>query len=398
MRLVLDIAFTGLSAVFLHPLRSAVCVAALVVVLVPYLVGLAIAGGVEEEAEAAAQSGADLYVRGNQLGRDVPVPLSAAKDVAAIPGVERVVPRIVGEVFLGKDRVRCVLVGIPPADYPDWANCIEGKPPADGGPHQLVIGTTLAKTLGLRVGSRLPPFYRNERRGERVSEVVGVFRPEAPLWQAHLILTTFDNAAAIFDQSDVATDLLVTCQAGTAADVRRRIVQGLSFPGAGDGNRIRPEVTERQELAAGLPRAARDREGVFNLHFVLAFVVAILVFLVTSGVGLGERRREVGILKATGWQTDEVLLRGLVESLALSLCGACLAFLLAWAWLRLFNGIGVAGVFLSGAAARPDFALPYRLTPVPFLLGLVFSLVIVLSGTLYSTWRSAITSPREAMR
>ena len=147
-----------------------------------------------------------------------------------------------------------------------------------------------------------------------------------------------------------------------------------------------------------LARSPRQREGVFDLHFVLAFVVAILVLLVTSGLGLTERRREIGILKATGWQTDEVLLRGFVESLALGLSGSCLALLLAWVWLRVFNAYGIASVFLIGVDAVPDFPLPFRLTPVPFLLVSILSFVIVLSGTLYSTWRSAITSPREAIR
>ena len=133
-----------------------------------------------------------------------------------------------------------------------------------------------------------------------------------------------------------------------------------------------------------LPRGLLHREGVFNLHFVLAFVVGILVLLVTSGLGLAERRREIGILKATGWQTDEVLLRGAVEGLCLSWTGACVALLLAWVWLRIFNGWGVAGFFLTGSGAAAEFAVPFQLTPVPALLAFVLSLVIVLSGTLGS--------------
>jgi ABC-type antimicrobial peptide transport system permease subunit len=131
---------------------------------------------------------------------------------------------------------------------------------------------------------------------------------------------------------------------------------------------------------------------------VLAFAVGILVLLVTSGLGLAERRREIGILKATGWQTDEVLLRGAVESLCLALAGACIALLLAWVWLRVFNGYGVAGYFIDGSGASPDFRVPFRLAPIPVLLAFVLSLVIVLTGTLWSSWRAATTAPREAMR
>ena len=58
----------------------------------------------------------------------------------------------------------------------------------------------------------------------------------------------------------------------------------------------------------------------------------------------------------------------------------------------------VAGLFLAGSDVAPDFSVPFRLTPIPALLAFVLSLVVVLSGTLYSSWRAATTSPREAMR
>jgi ABC-type antimicrobial peptide transport system permease subunit len=237
----------------------------------------------------------------------------------------------------------------------------------------------------------LLPFYQSER-GDRLSRVVGIFRADAPLWQANLILTTFETAAHVFDQSGLATDLLVWCRSDSRADVIRHIEKGLEL------GHLQTRVTAREDLLALLPRTLLHREGVFNLHFVLAFVVGVLVLLVTSGLGLAERRREVGILKATGWQTDEVLLRGAVESLCLSWTGACAALLLAWVWLRVFNGWGVANFFLAGAGASPRFSVPFQLTPVPALLAFVLSLVIVLSGTLASLWRAATVAPREAMR
>lgn len=400
----LDIAGTGLAAVRLHRLRSVVSVVALVVVLLPYLVGLALAKGLEEQAEGSARFGADLYVSGSQFGRPVPIPLSAMPRIREVKGVTRVVPRIVGEVVLGKDRVHAVLVGMPPESFPDWADCIDGDLPRPGSAHELVIGSTVARRLGLKVGSTLLPFSRS-RQGDRVSRVVGVFKTDAPLWQANLILTTFKAASAVFDQPfdqqadepKLATDLLVWCEPGTHAAVTQ-VIERFSLDIPNGGGTVRTRVTAREDLLALLPRGLLHREGIFNLHFLLAFVVGILVLLVTSGVGMSDRRREIGILKATGWQTDEVLLRGLVESFCLSLAGACLALLLAWVWLRVLNGFGVAGLFLAGVGAVPDFPVPFRLTPVPALLGFVLSFTIVLTGTLYSSWRAAVAPPREVIR
>jgi len=383
--------------VLLHPLRSVVCCTAVVVVLLPYLVGLALAKGLEAEAEASARFGADLYVAGSRFGRPVPVPLEAVPAIRRIDGVTAVVPRVVGDVVLGKDRAHAVLVGLPAEGFPAWSACVEGELPRPDSLNQLVVGTALARRLNLKVGSMLPPFYRNER-GEHLSRVVGVFRADAPLWQANLILTTFDTAQAIFDQPGLATDLLVWCRPGYQSEVSRAIEQRLSLAGAAERGAARPRVTAREDLLALLPRGLLHREGVFNLHFLLAFVVGILVLLVTSGLGLSERRREIGILKATGWQTDEVLLRGLVESLALSLAGACLALLLAWLWLRVANGYGIAGLFLAGVGAAPAFPVSFRLAPVPALLAFVLSFVVVLTGTLVSAWRAAKVPPWAALR
>lgn len=398
MRYLLDISGTGLAAVLLHPLRSAVSFLAVVTVLVPYLAGLALSQGLQAEAEASAQFGADLYVTGSRFGRPAPLPLAALPQVRRIEGVVEVVPRIVGEVVLGRERVRAVLVGLPSERCAAWGDCIEGELPRTRSLNELVIGTSLARKLNLKRGDTLLPFYRNEREGSHLSRVVGTFKPDAPLWQASLILTTFETAAHIFDQRGSATDLLVWCRPDSVATVSRAIEQSLSFSEPGGEGVMRAAVTARQDLLALLPRGLLHREGIFNLHFVLAFAIGILVLLVTSGIGQGDRRREIGILKATGWQTDEVLLRGLLESWALSLAGACVALLLAWMWLRVFNGYGIAGLFLDGAGAAPSFRVPFRLTPVPALLAFVLAFAVVLMGTLYSCWRAAVTPPREAMR
>jgi hypothetical protein len=46
-----------------------VTTACLVAVLLPYLVGLDLSRGVQDDAEAAVRFGADLYVSGEQFGR-----------------------------------------------------------------------------------------------------------------------------------------------------------------------------------------------------------------------------------------------------------------------------------------------------------------------------------------
>ncbi len=394
---LVEIAYTGVIAVTLHPLRSVVTVLCLVVVLLPYLAGISISQGVQHETEIAIEHGADVHVSGLQFGRRVPLPLSVAHDLLAIDGVDQVTPRIVGNTSLGRDRVDVVIVGLPVDSFPAAVAVIDGRLPGESEAHEMVIGTELARQLRLEIGSSIPPFYRNER-GERISKVVGVFRSDVTLWQANLILTSFDAASHIFDQRQRATDFLVECKSGYDERVREQILRTISVDGDGGADATRVVATTRADMRSLLPRGYLFREGIFNLHFLLLFVAAMLVVLVTSGVGLTERRREIGILKATGWQTDEILWRATTESLVLGLLAAFTSLLLAFVWLRLLNGYWIASLFLSGVGAAPSFAIPYRLTPTPAMLAVVISLTVVMTGTLYSTWRASTAAPHSILR
>lgn len=418
MSAFLEVVRTGPVSVLLHPLRSTVTVVAVGTVLVPYLVGLGLVEGLRQEAQLSIGDGSvvvnsglpDLYVSGNQFGRRVPIPVQAVEEIARMDGVTKVVSRIVGRIPpLGNERIEAVLVGMPraelerimgsPGTSAQLTKLVDGKLPCSGTGDvpELVLGSELARRLDLDVGDVLPPISRTSG-GDKTPRITGIFRSDISFWQARLILTTFETATDVFDQPGQATDLLVYCQAGQPRAVENRIRQSLAFSGSDGTARIVPSVTSRDELKSMLPAGLGHREGVFNLHFVLAFVVGILVILVTSGFGLPERRREIGILKATGWQTDEILLRGLVESFLLGVAGAAGAILLAYAWLEWLNGYWIAGIFLAGVDSNPGFPVPYVLAPVPILLAGLLACVLVMSGTAYSSWRAAVTPPAEAMR
>jgi ABC-type lipoprotein release transport system permease subunit len=321
----------------------------------------------------------------------VSIPLALAEEVRGLEGVRDVVPRIVGQVNLGRDREAAVLIGLPAARMPDQIHCVEGRLPRPGSVHELVIGTEMAERLKLEIGSMLPPFYRNDE-GERLAKVVGFFRASSPHWQARLVLTDFDSAAAIFNQRGRATGLLVYCEAGQERQVTRRIRQRDS------GNALALGVISRSDLSSLLPRDLLHRQGVFQALYLVVFVVSILATLVTSGAGLVERRREVSILKAFGWQTDEVLLRGFVEGVFLAVAAFALSIVLAFVWLVWFNGYAIAGVFLPGASMAPAFTIPVHLSWRAALFALIVALSVVLCGSLYSTWRAAAAWPLEALR
>jgi ABC-type lipoprotein release transport system permease subunit len=157
-------------------------------------------------------------------------------------------------------------------------------------------------------------------------------------------------------------------------------------------------VQDKSLVKRYFQRGFNYKAGVFTALFTVAFALAIPALLVVSGFGQTERRKEIGVLKATGWQTQEVMEMVTLENLVISLTSAPLAILLAMAWLKWFNGAFIAQFFIAEIGLMAPFPVPSRFLPLPCLFAFLFAMVLTMVGSLYSTWRTATIPPAEAMR
>lgn len=391
-----EIVRSGLLAVLAHPLSTVVTVGCLAAMLIPFTAALGISRGVADQAMTAVDRGADLHVTGERYGRAAPLPLGAAEVVAAVPGVQAVEPRIVGSALIGAEARDILVLGVADGRLPSGSEIAVGSLWRPGKSFEVVIGTELARRLALGVGDAIPPFYRNPR-GEKVVRVVGIVQSDLPVWQAEALITSYETAAEIFAERGTATSLLVRCPAGYQAPVRAAILRLPSLAPAGE-EALLPRVVSRDQLRAQLVRRTGAREGALAVLHVLAFVVGVPLLLATTGLGLAARRREVALLKALGWRTDQVVARSLAESTVLATLGVSISLIVVWTWIRLAGG-GMLARLLLPAATYPDgFPVPFRLAPEPLLLTVAAAFVVTATGSLLSSWRAASAEPAEALR
>ena len=125
---------------------------------------------------------------------------------------------------------------------------------------------------------------------------------------------------------------------------------------------------------------------------------AALRFARRRSAELRDRCREVGLLKATGWGTDEVLLRALSESVAIATLAFGMSFTLSLIGLKYLKGWGLAALFISGLDWGSWIRIPYALSPLTLGVAALATVTVVLTGTLFSAWRAATMSPAEAIR
>jgi ABC-type antimicrobial peptide transport system permease subunit len=115
-------------------------------------------------------------------------------------------------------------------------------------------------------------------------------------------------------------------------------------------------------------------------------------------MGASPRRREIGLLKSEGWSTFDVLEMVALENLLVSLFAAGAALSIALVWLHVLRAPLIAPLFLAELPAFPDIAIPSRFLPLPALLAFVFSVVVTMTGSIYTTWRTSITRPVDVLR
>ena len=369
--------------------RTVVVLLCLVAVIFPFLTALTLSEGIKFQSAISVDEGADFYITGNAAGSSIPLPREDLERFMALEGVARVVPRIVGRTYV-VDRV-ITIVGLP----------VDAMPPSAVGLDQ---GETIRKSGDVLVGSSIRKKYdlgsgtdfRFPIKPRKPFRVAGVFSSDCTLWSSSVIFMSLPDAADLFGLEGSVTDFLVYAEPERAFLVDMRLQEVEKSRHFGPLTNIR--VQSRELVERYLHRGFSARMGIFTAFYTVAFALAVPALLIVSGFGWADRRREVGMLRIVGWQSSEIMEMIAWENLALSLMGACMAFLISFVWIRLLNGFFIAQFFIAETGVVPDFTVPSRFLPLPLFFAFLLSLLLTMTGSLYNTWRFATIAPAEAIR
>jgi ABC-type lipoprotein release transport system permease subunit len=366
-----------------YPLRSFVLILALTAILFPFLAALAISEGIKLQSKISVDEGADFYVTGDSAGSSTPLDLSNIERFRKIAEVDRIVPRIVGRAYV-KNRI-VAIVGMPGGTLPYSILITGGRSIKSKG--EVVVGSTLANRYGLTPGFR---FYMPISKWKRFT-VVGVFSSNCSMWSSNLIYMSLDDAAELFRMKGMATDFLIYTKPKQSAAVSIYLqLENQKDPPI--------RIQSREVVNSYFQKGFESRAGVFTAFYLAAFALAIPLVLILTGLGWTERRKEIGTLKAVGWQTLEVMEVVLWENIFVSIISACLALIAAYVWIHGFNGFFIAQFFIGDSGFMPDFPVPARFIPIPAIISFLLALTLTMTGSLYNTWRMSSIPAAETMR
>jgi lipoprotein-releasing system permease protein len=325
----------------------------------------------------------DLMVQRTVAGRPALLDATHVDALAAMRGVSRVTPRVWGYLYVPSLEANLTVVGLTAT--PDASLAVEGRLPREDG--EVVVGEVLAERLGLRRGDEvaLPAAERYQ-----LVRVVGVFRAESALRTADVILALEPLARTLLGMpegqyTDLAVELRVADEASVVANRAAEL-----FPGA--------RVLQRSLIERTHALTFDARGGMLSV-LLLPALAALLLLAWDRLTGLGEvERREIGILKAVGWQTTEVLSVRLYEQLVVALTGAALGVAIAYVYVFALGAPGMAGALFGWSALYPELKLTPSVdasAPLSVLAAVVLPYVAV---GLVPALRAALMDPLDAQR
>ncbi len=327
----------------------------------------------KREARAVLSGAPELVVQRLVAGRHDLIPESAAEKLRGIPGVRDVKARLWGYYY---DPVSGANYTVVAAE--------EGRL-ATG---SLAVGEGVARVRLAFPGDTIE--FRAADGTLLELEVAELVSDRSSLITSDLVLVTTEDFRRLFGTPE-----------GSATDLILRVANTRELP------TIALKVAEalpdtRQVTRDDLLRtydAVFDWRGGLLVVILAGSLLAFVIFAWDKASGLSaEERREIGILKAVGWETSDVLLMKSWEGLVISLSAFFAGSLLAYVHVFFTSAALFAPVLKGWAVLYPSFRL------VPYVdaaqLAALFFLTVVpyTAATVVPSWRAASVDPDAVMR
>ncbi|MBM3392182.1 MAG: FtsX-like permease family protein [Betaproteobacteria bacterium] len=326
-----------------------------------------------QEAARVLERSPEIILQRMVAGRHDLIPPGYLERIGRIRGVQTIEGRLWGYYY---DPV-------VKANYTFMAPAAEAVRPGT-----LTVGPAVARSRGLAPGNTIS--FRAYSGKLFAFTVAGVLPHASELVSADLVLMGEADFRAFFDypaghHTDIALSVANPLEVRTVA-----AKLAAALPDS------RPIL--REEVLRTYASVFDWREGiVLALLSAAIFAFAILAWEKASGLS-AEEKREIGILKAIGWETGDVIKMKLWEGGLVSLTAFLAGFVAAY--LQVFRlGAPLFEPVLKGwAVLYPRFELVPAIDGLQVATLFFFTVFPYMAAVLVPIWRTAITDPDSAMR
>lgn len=254
-------------------------------------------------------------------------------------------------------------------------------------PH-IILGKELADHLEVKLGSvvTLMTFNSDFRNlGVRYHKlfVTGVINTGLSEFDKKQVLMNFQDGVKLFGEKNWASGIEIQLEnSDEALAVSKKLSSELPY-----------NVIAWQEIHAGLfEQIERDGTAIKLIVLIISFVAGFNI-IVTLGLTVMDRAKQIAILRALGAQKMLIISTFVCSGVILGVLGSSLGILAGLGILKIFSGISLG-----------DFQKFYYLEKIPvqidsqlILFAFLTSLILSFIGALYPAWKASRVSPMHGI-
>jgi len=338
----------------------------------------------KREAQTVLEGSPELIIQRVLGGRHDLIPLDYMRRIQGIPGTGHAVPRYWGYYYDALTGCNYTILG---ADT-DTAGLklLEGRLPSAAGECAVGRGVSEARYAG--IGGDL--VITDSGGTGTTFQVVGVFTSASDMLTHDLIVLRNDDVRHLFGMpSDRATDLVVTIyNASEVANIAQKV------------KRLLPDTRPitKSEIIRTYDTVFNWRSGmVLTMFFGALIAFCILAWDKATGLSADEKQ-EIGILKAIGWETSDILELKFWEGIVISLTAFLTGLIAAYVHVYFYGAFLLAPALKGWSVLFPQFRLMPYLDLYQLVVLMFLTVVPYVASTIVPAWKSAITDPDVVMR
>jgi len=356
-----------------------------VAAVVAVLVGTATTNQASQEMYASMAGRAALEVAaegGGFFSEDV------ADKIAKLPGVKAAIPTVqkLSALRYEGNRVGLLAMGIDPTRD----EAVRDYELAEGGffsnKYEALLETGFARGLGVGVGDevKLATMSGGLSGSLKTFKIVGLLAPRgaAGFNQGGVIFIPLRTAAYLFKQTGNINMISVVLQETADEQAVAEAIAGLLPAGVS----IRSPMARSQLSQEILQKVEKG----LKLSNVMMLALAFFTILNTFLMNVGERRRQLAVLRAIGATRRQIIRMLLLEGLTLGFVGTLLG---------IAAGLGGALLLARSMGQVYSTTVPSLcITPKPFILAAILGPGVSLLAMFVPAWIAGRVSPLEGMR
>jgi ABC-type lipoprotein release transport system permease subunit len=356
--------------------------------------------GVVTDVSASVGEGPDIVLQRLVGGRQTPIPDIWLGNITNTTGVRLATPRVWGYSDVGSGSLLTVM-GVNATEYGSMLGAVgtdileTGRFLNESDSKKMIVGQGIvdmmaasANPLQVHVGTHLSLITFD---GDLIEfEVIGIFASDSKIYSYDMILTDLESARDVLGyENSTFTDIAVWTEFGADLNsVAFRLDTGMQ----------EARVLTRDAISDSMLKAYTGRAGVTALLWLIVLLSVVLLAFTASSAGSEEARREVGLLKALGFDTIDVLEIRMLESVTLSILGVSLGISFAIIYDFILGAPLIAGYILGWGLVLLPGGIPLSISFATIFTVYAVGLVPILVAAVIPSWRNAITEPDIVLR